>query len=127
MCVSALPGALTSRTMEVKAVTRDVRISPLKVRLVMDVVRGMSVEKALTTLNYMPQKAAREVSRTIKSAAANAEHNFELDRRALVIKRIYADLGPVLKRSMPRARGMANRIRKPTTHITVIVDDGAGY
>ena len=127
MRVSALPGALTSRMMEVKAVTRDVRISPLKVRLVMDVVRGMSVEKALTTLNYMPQKAAREVSRTIKSAAANAEHNFELDRRALVIKRIYADLGPVLKRSMPRARGMANRIRKPTTHITVIVDDGAGY
>lgn len=127
MRVSALPGALTSRMMEVKAVTRDVRISPLKVRLVMDVVRGMSVEKALTTLNYMPQKAAREVSRTIKSAAANAEHNFELDRGALVIKRIYADQGPVLKRSMPRARGMANRIRKPTTHITVIVDDGAGY
>ncbi|HMQ32759.1 MAG TPA: 50S ribosomal protein L22 [Chloroflexaceae bacterium] len=113
--------------MEVKAVTRLVRISPLKVRLVMDVVRGMPVDKALATLNYMPQKAAREVARTIKSAAANAEHNFDLDPEALVVKRIYADQGPVLKRFMPRARGMANKIRKPTTHITVIVDDGSDY
>ena len=113
--------------MEVKAVTRLVRISPLKVRLVMDVVRGMPVAKALSTLDYMPQKAAREVARTIKSAAANAEHNFDLDRDTLVVKRIFADQGPVLKRLMPRARGMANRIRKPTTHITVIVDDGSDY
>jgi large subunit ribosomal protein L22 len=113
--------------MEVKAVTRMVRISPLKVRLVMDVVRGMPVGKALSTLEYMPQKAAREVARTIKSAAANAEHNFDLDRDALVVKYIYADQGPVLKRFMPRARGMANQIRKPTTHITVVVDDGARY
>lgn len=113
--------------MEVKAITRGVRISPLKVRLVMDVVRGMPVERALATLRYMPQKAAREVARTIKSAAANAEHNFDLEPGALVIKRLYADQGPVLKRIMPRARGMANRIRKPTTHITVIVDDGSEY
>lgn len=113
--------------MEVKAITRFVRISPLKVRLVMDVVRGMPVEKALSTLRYMPQKAAREVARTIMSAAANAEHNFDLDRQDLKIKRIYADQGPVLKRFMPRARGMGNRIRKPTTHITVVVDDGSGY
>ncbi len=121
------PGAQTRNSMEVKAITRLVRISPLKVRLVMDVVRGMPVEKALATLNYMPQKAAREVARTIKSAAANAEHNFDMDRDALVVKRIFADQGPVLKRLMPRARGMANQIRKPTTHITVIVDDGEEY
>jgi large subunit ribosomal protein L22 len=113
--------------MEVKAITRLVRISPLKVRLVMDVVRGMPVDKALATLNYMPQKAAREVARTIKSASANAEHNFDLDPDVLVVKRIFADQGPVLKRSMPRARGMANKIRRPTTHITVIVDDGSDY
>lgn len=113
--------------MEVKAVTRMVRISPLKVRLVMDVVRGKPVDQALATLAYMPQKAAREVARTIKSARANAENNFDLDPDALFIKRIYADQGPVLKRFMPRARGMANRIRKPTTHITVIVDDGEEY
>lgn len=113
--------------MEVKAVTRYVRISPLKVRLVMDVVRGMPVHKALGTLRYMPQKAAREVARTIQSAAANAENNHDLNREALVVKRIFADQGPTLKRFMPRARGMANSIRKPMTHITVIVDDGSEY
>ncbi|WP_322495281.1 50S ribosomal protein L22 [Chloroflexus sp.] len=113
--------------MEAKAVTRYVRISPLKVRLVMDVVRGMPVDRALATLRYMPQKAAREVARTLKSAIANAEHNFEMDRAELYIKTIYADQGPVLKRFMPRARGMANRIRKPTTHITVVVADKSEY
>lgn len=113
--------------MEAKAVTRYVRISPLKVRLVMDVVRGMPVDRALATLRYMPQKAAREVARTLKSAIANAEHNFEMDRGELYIKTIYADQGPVLKRFMPRARGMANRIRKPTTHITVVVADKSEY
>lgn len=113
--------------MEAKAVTRYVRISPLKVRLVMDVVRGMNVDRALATLRYMPQKAAHEVARTIKSAAANAEHNFDMDRESLYIKTIYADQGPVLKRIMPRARGMANRIRKPTTHITVVVADRSEY
>ena len=113
--------------MEVKAITRHVRISPLKVRLVMDVVRGMPVEKALATLDYMPQKAAREVARTIKSAAANAEHNFDLDRDALVVRRIFADQGPVLKRFHARAKGRGARILKRTSHITVIVDDGAEY
>ncbi len=121
------PEPQTSEAMEVKAITRYVRISPLKVRLVMDVVRGMTVDRALSTLQYMPQKAAREVARTIKSAAANAEHNFDMDPADLVISQIYADQGPVLKRFMPRARGMANHIRKPTTHITVIVDDGQTY
>jgi large subunit ribosomal protein L22 len=110
--------------MEAKAITRGVRISTLKVRLVMDEVRGKPVGRALSMLQYMPQKAAREVARTIKSAAANAENNFEMDPETLIVKTIYADQGPVLKRSMPRARGRADRIRKPTTHITVIVDDG---
>jgi large subunit ribosomal protein L22 len=110
--------------MEAKAITRFVRISPLKVRQVMDEVRGKPVDRALALLRYMPQKAAREVARTIKSAAANAENNFEMDPAALVVKTIFADQGPVLKRFMPRARGRADRIRKPTTHITVIVDDG---
>jgi len=110
--------------MEAKAITRGVRISPLKVRQVMDEIRGKRVDRALAMLRYMPQKAAREVARTIKSAAANAEHNFEMEPADLVVKTIYADQGPVLKRFMPRARGRADRIRKPTTHITVIVDDG---
>jgi large subunit ribosomal protein L22 len=111
--------------MQAKAVTKYVRISPLKVRPVMDVVRGMGVERALATLRYMPQKAAREVARTIMSAAANAENNFDMERQALVVKTIFADEGPAFKRYMPRARGRADRIRKRTTHITVVVDDGA--
>jgi large subunit ribosomal protein L22 len=110
--------------MQAKAITRGVRISTLKVRLVMDEVRGKTVSRALSMLQYMPQKAAREVARTIKSAAANAENNFEMEPGNLVVKTIFADQGPVLKRSMPRARGRADRIRKPTTHITVVVDDG---
>jgi large subunit ribosomal protein L22 len=110
--------------MQAKAITKHVRISPLKVRQVMDVVRGQKVERALSILQYMPQKAAREVARTIKSAAANAENNFDMERGDLVVKTIFADEGPALKRLMPRARGTANRIRRRTTHITVIVDDG---
>jgi large subunit ribosomal protein L22 len=110
--------------MQAKAVTKYVRISPYKVRQVMDVVRGKPVERALAELRYMPQKAAREVARTIKSAAANAENNFDMDPADLVVKTIYADQGPTLKRYMPRARGRIDAIRKPTTHITVIVDDG---
>ena len=113
--------------MEARAITRNVRISPLKVRPVMDLVRGKSVERALAILTYMPHKAAREIARTIKSAAANAENNFDMEPSDLVVKTIYADEGPSLKRHMPRARGMANRIRKRTTHITVIVDDGTLY
>jgi large subunit ribosomal protein L22 len=113
--------------MEVKAITRHVRISPFKVRPVMDLVRGKPVDHALSVLRYMPHKAAREIARTIKSAAANAEHNFDMEPSELTVKRIFADEGPTIKRYMPRARGMANRIQRRTTHITVIVDDGIEY
>jgi large subunit ribosomal protein L22 len=113
--------------MEAKAITRNVRISAFKVRPVMDLVRGKPVDRALSILQYMPHKAAREIAQTIKSAAANAENNFDMDRDALVVKTIYADEGPSLKRMMPRARGVGNRIMKRSTHITVIVDDGAEY
>jgi large subunit ribosomal protein L22 len=113
--------------MEAKAVTRGVRMSAQKVRLVVDVVRGKPVGLALSMLQYMPQKAAREVARTIKSAAANAENNFNMDPDTLVVKTIYADEGPSLKRFMPRARGRADRIVKRTAHITVVVDDGEEY
>lgn len=110
--------------MEAKAFARMVRISPLKVRQVCDLVRGKPVDRALAMLRYMPQKAAREVALVIKSAAANAEHNFDMATESLIVKTIYADEGPALKRFMPRARGRGDRIRKRTTHITVIVDDG---
>ncbi len=113
--------------MQAKAVTKYIRISPYKVRQVVNLVRGKPVERALSELKYMPQKAAREVARTVKSAAANAENNFDMDPADLVIKTIYADPGPRLKRYMPRARGRVDVIRKPTTHITVVVDDGQEF
>lgn len=110
--------------MQAKAVAKYIRMSPYKVRRVIDVVRGKPVSEALSILKYMPQRAAGEVARTIKSAAANAENNFDMDPEDLVVKTIFADQGPVLKRFMPRARGRVDMIRKRTTHITVIVDDG---
>lgn len=113
--------------MEAKAITKSIRISPYKVRQVIDIVRGRPVDEALAILQYMPQKAAREVWRTIKSAAANAENNFDMVPSDLVIKTIFADEGPKLKRHMPRARGRVDLLRKPTTHITVVVDDGEEY
>ncbi len=113
--------------MQAKAVLRGVRISPQKVRLVVDVVRGKPVDMALAILRNMPQKAAAEVARTIKSAAANAENNFKMSPEDLVVSTIYADEGPAMKRMRPRARGRANVIRKRSSHITVIVDDGDEY
>ena len=113
--------------MQAKAITRGVRISPTKVRPVIDLVRGKPVDRALAILRYMPHKAAREIARTIKSAAANAENNFEMTPADLVVKTIFADEGPSFKRFMPRARGRADRIRKRTTHITVVVDDGEEF
>ena len=113
--------------MEAKAVLRGVRISPQKVRLVVDVVRGKPVDMALALLRNMPQKAAGEVARTIKSAAANAENNFKMSPEDLVVKTIFADEGPTMRRPSPRARGRMNIIRRRSSHITVIVDDGEEY
>jgi len=112
---------------EAKAILRGVRISPQKVRLVVDVVRGKPVDLALAILRNMPQKAAGEVARTIKSAAANAENNMKMSPEDLVVKTIFADEGPAMKRMSFRARGRANVIRKRSSHITVIVDDGENY
>jgi len=113
--------------MQAKAVLRGFRMSPQKVRLVADVVRGKPVDQALAILRNMPHKAAGEVYKTIASAAANAENNFQMDRDGLLVKTIMVDEGPTMKRSMPRARGRMNIIRKRSSHITVIVDDGQEY
>ncbi len=113
--------------MQAKAVLRGFRMSPQKVRLVADVVRGKRVDQALAILRNMPQKAAHEVYQTVASAAANAENNFQMDRDGLVIKTIMVDEGPAMKRFLPRARGRVNTIRKRSRHITVIVDDGQEY
>ncbi len=109
--------------MEARAVARYIRISPYKIRRVMDQVRGKTVEEALNRLSFTPKKGARILEKVIRSAVANAENNLGLDVDKLYIKRVYADEGPTLKRWMPRAQGRANRILKRTSHITVVVEE----
>ena len=109
--------------MEVKATAKFVRRSPQKVRLVMDAVRGKRVDEAMAILRFLPQSAAREILNVVKSAAANAENNFQMAPEDLWIKRIYADEGPTFKRFRARARGMASPILKRTSHITVVVEE----
>ena len=109
--------------METRATARFVRISPRKVRLVMDEVRGKKVEDALNRLTFAPQKGARLLRKLIRSAVSNAQNNNNLDPDSLVIKSGYTDEGPTLKRYIPRAQGRATQIRKRTSHLTVILDE----
>ena len=109
--------------MEVKAKARNIRMSPRKVRLVIDVVRGLDVQQAQAQLEFMNKAAARPVLKLINSAVANAEHNNKLKSGNLFVKTITADGGPTLYRWKPRARGRAAPIRKRTTHITVVLDE----
>jgi large subunit ribosomal protein L22 len=108
-------------TQEVKAVAKYIRMSPLKVRRVLDQIRGRSYREALIILEFMPYKACEEIIKVLRSAVANAEHNEGMDPTKLVVSTAYADMGPVLKRFRPRAQGRAYQIRKPTCHITVAV------
>lgn len=110
--------------METRAVAKYIRLSPTKVRPVVDLVRGKQVDEALAILRYTPKRAARTVAKVIKSAAANAEHNNDANRNQLFIARVYVDQGPSLKRMRPRAYGRANIIKHRTSHITVVVSDG---
>jgi len=112
--------------MEVRAVTKDLRISPYKVRFVLDLVRGKKVDEALNILKFASTPAARAVSKTVKSAAANAENNFQMSPSELRIVRIYADEARSLKRFRAQARGRANQILKRASHITVFVDEQEG-
>ena len=109
--------------MEAKATAKFVRMAPRKVRFVLDTVRGKYVAEALAQLKFTPNHAAAEISKVIRSAAANAENNFSMDPDVLKIVRCYVDGGPTLKRVQPRAQGRAFRILKRTSHITVIVDE----
>jgi large subunit ribosomal protein L22 len=104
------------------AKARFVRISASKARRVIDLVRGKSVEEALDILRWAPQSASEPVAKVIASAAANAQNNDGLDPTTLVVATIHADEGPTAKRIRPRAQGRAYRIRKRTSHITVIVE-----
>lgn len=97
--------------------------SPRKLRQVADLIRGKSVVEAMAILRFMPGKAAVPIAKAVNSAAANAEHNQDLDRDDLYIKTVFVDEGPVVKRYRPRARGRADLKRRRTSHITVIVDE----
>jgi len=107
--------------MEVRAVSKYVRISPQKVRKVVDDIKGRPVESGLQKLKFMPQKAANILEKIIRSAVANADQNADIDIDLLVIRNITADQGPTLKRWKARARGRGTRILKRTSHITVIL------
>jgi large subunit ribosomal protein L22 len=104
------------------AKARFVRVSPRKARRVIDLVRGRSVEDALDILRWAPQAASEPVAKVIASAAANAQNNNGLDPATLVVATVYADEGPTAKRIRPRAQGRAFRIRRRTSHITVVVE-----
>lgn len=109
--------------MEAKAVAKYIRISPRKVRYVVDLVRGKKVSDAMAILQFAPQGASNEVRKVVKSAVASAEHNYEMNTDELYISQIFVDQGPTLKRFKPRAMGRADQIRKRTSHITVVVSE----
>ena len=112
-------------TNSARAVARHARVTPMKARRVVDIVRGKSVEEALAILKFAPQAAAEPVAKVIASAAANAQNNYNLDPSTLVVATAYVDEGATLKRFQPRAQGRAFRIRKRSSHITVIVESVA--
>lgn len=109
--------------MEIKAKLKHVRISPQKVRLVVDVIRGLGVDKALAQLHFLNKKATGPVEKLVKSAIANALNGFELNRDNLFVKEIMVDEGQKLKRWMPKARGRATPILKRTSHINLVLGE----
>ena len=109
--------------MRVSATAKYQRASTRKTRLVTAAIKGKRVEEATALLRFMPQKAAADVARVLKSATANAENNHNLSAEDLVIVDAIADEGPTIKRIQPRAQGRAFPIHKPMTHITIVVAD----
>jgi len=105
------------------ATARYVRISPRKVKIVIDLIRGKKVGEALSILEHTPKAASEPVAKLLKSAIANAENNLGMNPDSLYVAEIYANQGPTLKRFRPRAQGRAYRIRKRTSHISVVLDE----
>lgn len=107
--------------MEAKAQARYVRVTPQKARRVVDLIRGLSAGEAQAVLRFAPQAASETIGKVLDSAIANASNNLNLDPASLVVKAAFVDEGPTMKRFRPRAQGRAYRIRKRTSHITVVV------
>ena len=112
---------IKSEPRDVKATARTVRVTSRKAKLVLDLIRGKDVAEAKGILSLLPNKAARVTSKVLKSACANASHNFQMDEEKLYVKQCYANEGITMKRFMPRAKGSASPIMKRTSHITVVV------
>ncbi|RWR10621.1 50S ribosomal protein L22 [Siminovitchia fortis] len=109
--------------MQAKAVARTVRIAPRKARLVVDLIRGKQVGEAIAILKHTPKAASPIVEKLLKSAVANAEHNYDMDVNNLLVSKVYVDEGPTMKRFRPRAQGRASQINKRTSHITIVVSE----
>ena len=107
--------------MEAKAYLRYVRISPRKIQIVCDLIRGKDVQTAMAIPMQTPKAASEPLMKLLKSACANAENNFSMDPEKLVVTQVFATPGPILKRMMPRAQGRAYRINKRTSHVTLAV------
>jgi large subunit ribosomal protein L22 len=112
--------------MEVKAVAKNTGLSSRKVRMLLALIKDKPIEEALSILRFQPSPAAQTVAKVVKSAAANAENNFQLTPADLRIVRVFADDAPMAKRFQPRARGRADRILKRSSHITVVVAEQEG-
>ena len=109
--------------MEIKAIAKYIRVSPRKIRLLMREIQGKKVGEALNILTFAPQKGAPILRKLVNSAIANASQRPDTDVDSFFIKHIFADEGPMLKRFRPRAMGRATRIRKRTSHLTIILDE----
>ena len=116
------PTTAGAEDMRARASARYVRMAPRKVRRVIDLIRGMEAQEALSVLRFAPQAASEPVAKVLASAVANAEHNKQLDPEALIVTAAYVDEGPGIKRFRPRAQGRAFRINKRTSHITIEVE-----
>ena len=110
-------------SLEAKAVAKFIRIPPRKARQVIDLIRGKSVGEAYAILKFTPNKGAAIVENVLKSAVANAEHNYDMNVDNVYVSQAFVDQGPSLKRVKPRAMGRADGIRKRTSHITVMVSE----
>jgi len=111
--------------METKAIAKYIRISPTKVRRVVEQIRGKPVAEAQALLRFMPHKAARVLEKALKSAVANAENNLDLARDDLIVARAYVDAGPSTRRLAPRARGRLDVMTRRSSHVTVVVGEKA--
>lgn len=109
--------------MEARAIAKYIRISPRKVRQVVDLIRGKELREALAIVRNTPKGASEAVTKVINSAAANAEHNYDMDKDNLYIAEAFVDQGPTLKRFKPRAYGRADQMRRRTSHITIVVKE----